>query len=242
MKLSEKEKAAHREAFQKMSLPDKLGYIFSYYKAYIIVPLIILIALGHFIYARITRKEEVLYLALINVAAGDTFTQAITHGFLAETYEDAAKKQVILYPELYLSDNASADNNRYAYASRIKLLGSIEAKKLDAAIVNKEAYDILSHSGYLADLNEFLNKDELDTYTAALVYNDVWINDNRIDHLLDEDIAVDDSALLICNGIDLSAFPLIRKAGFSDTLYLCVIANTQHKDAITSFISYLSAD
>ena len=240
MKLSEKEKAARREAFQKMNTQDKMNYIFSYYKAYIIIPLIVLIALGRFVYVRLNRKEEVLYLALVNVASGETFNDALTDGFLSAVFEKPDKKTVILYQGLYLSDDASVDNNQYAYASRIKLLGSIETKKLDLVIANKEAYDILSLSGYLYDLSELLNEEELSAFSTSLVCNGVLINDNRIDHLLDENVSIDDSVFQVLNGIDLSAFPLIEKTDFSDTLYLCVIANTQRQDIISSFIHYLA--
>ncbi len=232
MKLSEKEKASHKEAFRNMNLQDRIDYIFSYYKAYIIVPLVILILAGHFIYARITRKEEVLYLAAINIAAGEDLTAELTDQFIEECFEAPKKKRVTFYPELYITDDASSDNNRYAYASRVKLLGTIETKKLDAVILNREAYDLLSRSGYLLDLTAYIGKE-------SLVYNDVLIHDNRIDHLLDEEIEEDLSSYPAGNGIDISAYPIIRKAGFPETVYLCVIANTPRIDTVLTYIDYL---
>lgn len=241
MKLTEKQKASHREAFKKMNFQDKMIYIFSYYKAYILVPLIALILLGHFLYTSANKKEEVLYLAFINVATGQDIETAVNEDFLSLHFEKPQKKKVVIYKELYLSDNASVDNNRYAYASRIKILGSIEAKKLDICIVNKEAYDLLSNSGYLYDLNVLLSKEELSALNTHLTYNDVLINDNRIDHLLNEETSIDSSAVSVCNGIDISDFKIIRDAGFSDTIYLCVIANSERIETVRTFISYLSS-
>ena len=239
MKLSEKEKASHREAFKKMDLQDKMIYIFSYYKAYIIVPLVVLILLGHFLYASVTRKEPVLYLAFINVAAGEDFKKSVNEDFLTLHFDKPQKKEVLIYNELYLSDNASTENNQYAYASRIKILGSIEAEKLDICICNKEAYDILSNSGYLYDLTQLLRKQQLSSLKEQLTYNDVLTNDNRIDHLLDEDTAVDSSGVSVCNGIDISNVKMIKDAGFPEKLYLCIIANSRRIDTIRTFIGYL---
>ena len=97
MKLSEKEKASHREAFKKMDLQDRMIYIFSYYKAYIIVPLVVLILLGHFLYASVTRKEPVLYLAFINVAAGEDFKKSVNEDFLTLHFDKPQKKEVLIY-------------------------------------------------------------------------------------------------------------------------------------------------
>ena len=237
MKLSEEEKASHREAFRKMNFQDKVIYILSYYKAYIIIPLLLLIIAGNLIYGRINKKEEVLYIGLVNVAAGDELLNELNEGFISSSFSDPKRKTVILYPNLYISDSASVDNNQYAYASRIKLLGSIEAKKLDVVIANREAYDLLSMSGYLLDIRNTISFDKV---SASIVYNDVLINDNRIDYLLDEDTSLDLSSRSEANGIDLSAFPVIKKAGFPETLYLCVIANTPRIETISLFIDHLN--
>ncbi len=238
MKLSEKEKEAHKQAFRKMNFQDKMIYIFSYYKSYILIPLLVLLLAGHFIVNRINRKEDVLYLAMANVAAGEDLISKLDQGFITQRFENNARKRVLIYKDLYLSDDASDDNNRYAYASKIKLLGSIETEKLDLVITNAKGYELLSQSGYLYNLDDLLPADMKESLSSYLTINEILLNDNRIDHLLGEE-DLDLSSKKELNGINISSFPLIEKAGFPETLYLCVIANSNRTDLILSYIRYL---
>ncbi len=222
MKLSEEEKASHREAFKKMDLKDKMIYIFSYYKAFIIIPLLILIVAISFISDRLSRKEDILYLGLVNVAAGEELLTSLDEGFVLSLEEEPKKKEVFIYNDLYLSEHATGENERYAYASRIKIIASIETQKFDLVITNKEGYDILSNNGYLLDLN-----DPSATNLKAAAKDHITQN------------IVPDISQSVSNGILLKDSPLIKKAGFGEDLYLCIIANTPRPDILSQYLSYL---
>ena len=84
-----------------------------------------------------------------------------------------------------------------------------------------------------------MTKQELSSLQSSLINNDVLVNDNRIDHLLDEDTAVDSSSVSVCNGIDISNLKMIKDAGFPEKLYLCIIANSRRIETIRTFIGYL---
>ena len=115
MKLSKQEKAARRAAFQEMDAKDKLDYILTYYKHIILLVLAALILLGSAVHHSLTRKEAVFYLGLINVSIGDDLTFSLNKEYLDKTGTDFRKNEIVLYPGMYLSEDAATENHSYAY-------------------------------------------------------------------------------------------------------------------------------
>ena len=241
MKLSRQEKAARRAAFQKMEAKEKLDYILTYYKHYILLVLTALILLGSVVHHALTKKEAVF--GLINVSIGDDLTSSLNKDFLDETGTDFRKNEIVFYPGMYLSEDAATENHSYAYASRIKLLGAINSRKLDAVLMNREAYNLLSKSGFLADLSVLLsdNPTLLEQIQPYLTANEVVLSDNRIDYELNEADTREIISESAENGIDTSAFSLFKYAGFSDPVYFGIIANSPRTDRLLSFLSFLAA-
>lgn len=243
MKLSKQEKAARRAAFQKMEAKEKLDYILTYYKHYILLVLTALILLGSVVHHALTKKEAVFYLGLINVSIGDDLTSSLNKDFLDETGTDFRKNEIVFYPGMYLSEDAATENHSYAYASRIKLLGAINSRKLDVVLMNREAYDLLSKSGYLTNLSSMLSDypDFLQQIQPYLKENTVILSDNRIEYELNEADFREIISESAVNGIDTSGFSLFRHAGFPDPVYLGIIANSPRTDRVLSFFSFLAA-
>lgn len=124
-------------------------HIWTYYKMPIILVLIAVYIVGYFGYRQATRKENVLYLAMVNVSAGEDLTEELTEGFLARQGLDSSKQEVYLYNGLLLSETA---DQQYVYASRMKILGALAADQLDVVLMDAEARDAFLEQGYLADL------------------------------------------------------------------------------------------
>ena len=164
VKLSEKEKAAHKAAFQAMSPAEKAEHIFTYHKWTILLVLLVLLVLGSIIHRQLTQKKPVLYLAVINATFGEDVEKSLTEDFLTAAGRDARRQEVYLYRDLYLSEDADTLNHEYAYASKVKLTGAISAEKLDIVLMNQEAYDIFSRQGYLLELTSL--SDALSPYLA----------------------------------------------------------------------------
>ncbi|MBQ9057780.1 MAG: hypothetical protein IJ125_01190 [Atopobiaceae bacterium] len=161
MKLPDEERASHRAAFKSMSVPEKLDYVFSYYKLPLVLTLIAVVALGSFAYYRLSRKEPVLYLACANVAISDEVSAMLNGEYLAATGQDRAHHEVYQYRDLYLSDHASMADHQYAYASRIKLLAAIDSQRLDVVVMNEEAFQFLDSRDYLLVLDNGTTSYEL---------------------------------------------------------------------------------
>ena len=138
MRLSREERAARKDAFREMSLAGKADYICTYYRLPILLGLIALYLVCSSVYRQITKKEVILYSALINVSIGDDLESQLNGGFISADGADSQKAEVYLYRGTYLSDDPSAENHEYGYASKLKLMASIEAKQLDVALMNRE--------------------------------------------------------------------------------------------------------
>ena len=243
MKLTQQEKAARRAAFQAMSPQKKLDYIYTYYKWPLLLGLIALIALGSVLHRQLTKKESVLCLALANVAVGEDLEDELTDGFLRFLGADAKKREVYLYRDLYLSDNADTLNHEYAYASKMKLMGAVSAGKLDLVLMNREAYDLLSRSGYLLELSPALFTENAALYAQVLPIlssNGVVLSDNSIEYQLGEAETLEVETETVRNALDVSSLPLFARAGFPDAVYLGVIANSERLSDCIAYISFIS--
>lgn len=243
MKLTKQEKAARRAAFQAMSPQKKLDYIYTYYKWPLLLGLIALIALGSVLHRQLTKKESVLCLALANVAVGEDLEDELTDGFLRFLGADAKEREVYLYRDLYLSDNADTLNHEYAYASKMKLMGAVSAGKLDLVLMNREAYDLLSRSGYLLELSPALFTENAALYAQVLPIlssNEVVLSDNSIEYQLGEAETLEVETETVRNALDVSSLPLFARAGFPDAVYLGVIANSERLSDCIAYISFIS--
>ncbi|MBR1659645.1 MAG: hypothetical protein IJ705_04955 [Oscillospiraceae bacterium] len=245
MRLPPRERAEHQAAFRRMSIGEKLEYIAAYYKLPIILGLIAAVAAGAIIFRAATKKETVLYVGYANVAVGDELDALLSYGFLRAAGQDTRKKEVSVYPGLYLSDDPPAEYHEYSYASRLKLLAAVNARQLDAVLMNREAYDLLSAGGYLLDLREALELTYPAQYRLLAPYlqkNGVVLEDNAIEYRLNEAEEYYEEIQDVTNGIDVSEFPVLAGSGLSDTVYLGVIANTPRLAEAVDYAIYLASD
>ncbi|MBR2662394.1 MAG: hypothetical protein IKE25_01630 [Clostridia bacterium] len=66
------------------------------------------------------------------------------------------------------------------------------------------------------------------------------LEDNDIEHTLDESVPYQAITEEVANGLLVSAFPLFERAEFSGDVYLGVIGNSTRLDAVLQYIDYLS--
>ncbi len=243
MKLPEEEKAAQKAAFRKMSPAEKLDHIYTYYKWPIFLVLAALIVLGSVLQRELTKKEVVRYLASVNVSEGADLEERLSDGFLRFAGANPRKQEIYWYQALYLSEDADVLNHEYAYASRMKFLGALETKKLDVMLMNREGYDLLSKSGFLLDLENALSREDpalCERLRDRLTVNQVTVLDNSLEFQLGEADELEQIFLEAENGLDLSDFPMIREAGFPETVYLGIAANSPRLDMALQYLAYLA--
>lgn len=237
MKLSPAERTGQKEAFRKMTAREKIDHIYTYYKWPILLGLVAMVILCSTIHRMVTRKDVVLYTAYVNVAVGADLESVLHEEYLNTAGMDTQKSQVFFYRDLYLSNDPSAEDHEFAYASRMKILATVSDQKLDLVFMNREAYDILSRSGYLSELSELL-PEALQPY---LTTNAVVLEDNSIDFNLGNTDEYNEITEDSVNAIEVSTLPLFRQAGFPDTVYLGIISNTPRLSECTDYLAYLAS-
>ncbi len=222
----------------------KVQHILAYYKFPLAVLCIFLYLIGYHFYRSLTSRDALLYTALVNVIAGEDLTGQLGEEFTLSLGMDPDDYEIVLYAGLFLTDDELNAYHEYTYASRMKILASIEGKMMDVVLMNREAFDAFSQNGYLHDLDRFLSEHHPDLYESlkpALVKNIVILEDNAEDCVLDDSItytAVTEEANF---GLDLSETALIRQAGFEETVYLGIIANSPREDTVMAYLQYLTA-
>ena len=245
MKMTQRpENLSEKEKLKDLKGKKKLQYIWDYYKLPVVVFLIFLYIIGYMIHGRITHKDVTLYTAFVNTAVSDTLREKLSDDFLKSQKIDTSKNKFYIYSDLYLTDNEESEYHQYTYASRMKILGAIDAGELDIVLMNKEAFDAFAQNGYLYNLQELfsLYKESSDLYKYAepyLVSNTAIIKDNSLDLYFDDSITYEAETEEYPMALDLSQSRFIKNSGFQETLYLGIIANSSRTDAAMSYIHYL---
>lgn len=269
------ETLSQREKWRSLKTPgQRVQYIWDYYKLPVLMAGILVYVLGYAAFRYATHKDTVLYAALINVATGGQLTEELSGGFLAYLdsaagaenavsedddagmgdpagraggvgRSDAADRQVRLYTGWYLTDDPSSGQYEYTYATRMKVLASIDDEQLDVVLMDKEAFDAFAQNGYLTNLETFLAEEAPELLTAfqsLLVENIEILEDNAQDAALDPSVeyySVTDSYPM---AIVLDDAPLIARAGFSGTVYLGILGNTPRRETAAAYLKYLLTD
>lgn len=231
-----------REKLKNLHGLKKVQYIWDYYKLPIVVLCIFLYIITYSLYGHFTHKETVLYTALVNVSASESLTAQLSTDFLDFIDTDTSKETMQLYTGLYLTDDETNPYHEYTYASRMKILASIDGEQLDVVLMNKEAFDAFSQNGYLCDLMELLSDKDtvlLNECKPDLVTNTVILEDNSVDLQLDPSITYQAVTEEHPFGLDMSQSGLIGKSMFDDTVYLGIIANSPRKETAIDYIKYL---
>ena len=241
MPKSEEEKAS-LAILQSLPWKKKIQYIWDYFKLPLAVLCIFLYVIIYAAYRHLTYKEPVLYTALVNVNAGETLTEQLNENFLDAMDIDTSRNKLHLYLGLYLTDDENNAYHEYTYASRTKILASIDAEQLDVVLMDQEAFDAFSQNGYLCNIDELLSTKSPDLYEDMkpfIVKNTFIMEDNAFELAFDPSIPYSAVTEEYPMGLDLSQTGFIAQAGFEGTVYLGIIDNSPRKDTALAYLQYL---
>lgn len=244
MRKAKEGKAAAREQFRQLPFHKKAQHIYIYYKWPIILTVIALIILGSAMSRFLNQKERVLYLGFANVSMGAEMEEALSTGYLTDRGLDPKKTEIMLYRDFYLAEEAEGEAHKSVYATRVKLLASVESQQLDALLMSRQAYDIISGRGFLMDLTELLSGDPalMEATEPLLTQNAVLTEDNDIAWRLGEADEHVTKSVSVTNGLRVTDLPCFASSGFSDQLYLGFIANTPRASVCRDYLDYLLSE
>ena len=220
----------------------KLRYLFDYYKLPLVLAGILLYVVIWSAWRSAHAQEIRLYVGLVNFAPSEELIRLLSDDYAQEAdYPEG--NDIYLYRGLYLSADETSEYHAYSYATRMKILGAINAEQMDLVLMDREAFDAFSQNGYLADLAILLSEQEGEADLTPMLAKNIFIEeDNSTDMLLgtaDQYEAVTREGMY---GLDLSrASALIEAAGFSGTVYLGIVENSPRKAEAVRYLRYLTA-
>ena len=220
----------------------KIQYIWDYYKLLLVILGIFLYVIIYILYRHLTYKDTILYTALVNVYTSETLTEQLETSFLEVSDIDTSKNKLHIYSGLYLTDDENNAYHEYTYASRMKILASIDGELLDVVLMNKEAFDAFSQNGYLCDIDELISEENADFYDIIkpFIVNNIYIEeDNSFELIFDSSIQYSAVTEEYPMGLDMSQALLFKQAGFEEPVYFGVIANSPRKDTAVAYLQYL---
>jgi len=230
--------------FHTAKLRSCLQYLWDYYKLPLAAAAIALYIVLYAVYGHFTHKDTALYAALVNVSVGENLTEELSSCFLTAQDLDPDANTIQLYSGLFLTDDENNIYHEYTYASRLKILASIDAEQMDVALMDKQAFDAFSQNGYLSNINELLAEQAPALHRQLAPYfvtNTVILEDNSKDLLLDDSAIYHAKTQEYPMGLDLSDSPLIQKGGFQETVYLGIIKNSPRMHTVFDYLKYLFA-
>ncbi len=236
-----------RRKFSSLSGRARARYIWDYYKLPIVVFLILAYIVGYNIYGKATHRDAILYAGLVNVTAGGDLLNDLNSGFLTAFGTDTSKNRLQLYTGLYLTADEENPYYEFVYASRVKILATIDGEQLDVVLMDQEAFDAFAREGYLINMDDFLTAhlsgcEKLETLRSALTTGTAVLEDNATDVRLDPSVEYRVVTEDYPMALELSQAPVIRRAGFNGSVYLGVIANTPRAETAAAYIRYLFED
>ncbi len=229
----------------------KLRYIFDYYKFPLVLAGILLYVIIWSIWRNAVKQDYGLYVGLVNVVPSEELTAELGNDFYLQESSDPNSEpdqpvHILLYQGLFLTTDPNSEYHQYTYASRMKLLGAMNANRLDLVLMDREAFDAFSQNGYLTDLSLLFsdpeNSEESEDLTDMLVQNVFIEEDNSTDVMLgntDQYHAVTREGMY---GLDLSrSSPLFREADLSGTVYLGIVENSPRKKEAVQYVQLLTS-
>ncbi len=220
----------------------KIQYLWDYFKLPLTVLAIFLYVIIYIAYRRCTYQVPILYTALININAGENLTEQLSEGFLDVMGINSSQGKMYLYSGLYLTDDENNAYHEYTYASRMKILASIDAEQLDVVLMDKEAFDAFSQNGYLCNIDDLLQTNAPVLYKdiKPFIVNNTFIaEDNSFELQFDPSIPYNAVTEEYPMGLAISQTNFIKQAEFPETIYLGIISNSPRKDIALAYLEYL---
>ncbi len=232
-----------QKKLKDMTLKEKAGYIAYYYKWHIIIALVILSVAVSFIYNLATKKENVLFLEVINSNVPLDGT-----GDLIEPYREKAadfdpKKQQMTADYCYIDVNGG---DYMSMATDQKVTAMLTVGSIDAMIAPPAVIEKYKATECFTDMREVLPRDLRDRLEkAGIEYYYSKITDVNTNTITDVPI-----------GVIITNTPVI-KSGFTDNNGIdqkyyqsdsgafpvyTVMYNSAYMDRAVDFLYYLLGD
>lgn len=185
-----------REDMKNQPFKKRLEYFWDYYKWWVIGGCAVLIAVIVTVVNVFTRKNDVLYVAMVNIVANplSDSKSAISDPFLTE-HGYTTKKNIVNFNTDFLfydspgSESSSAPeySSTLGYQGRENLVVYVTAGDVDAICGGNDWFDYYAYNNFFASVDEYLPAEIIEQYSDRIYYMDMALKE-EIERQEDEDI------------------------------------------------------
>ena len=150
-----------------MKKSEVAGFIWDYYKWWIIGGVIVIALVTSLIYHFVTYKSPIVELVLVNCASEGEETEPDFSDFMDQYGYDDTKQEVVLQNSYAVNLTNGASGNVYSFEALQTL---IAAGGVDVLAADKEVYAYLAKQQNVADLSDYLSADLMEKYAKNIVY------------------------------------------------------------------------
>ena len=233
--MTDTEKREQAERFAKMDRRQKLQYIWDYYKIPIIAVLVLILAVTSIVRDRMSRKETVLYIAMLDSNASFVMESNLLDDFTA-TLEgfDADREQMEIN-----ADYDASGTSRPGFVFIEKTVADYSAGIIDATIAPKAAIEQYAEHQAYGDLSEILPKELYDRLRSE--------GYELIEHTYEDPatgkryeypaaVNISDSSAIKAGFTDVDGN---KRDYYDEDCYYAISPDTENMDNCVAFLEYL---
>lgn len=212
-----------KEKLSKMNTKEKMGYIWEYYKFWIIGILAAFTLIYGIVDAQIENaKPTYLYLTLVNSSMVSSGENTLMEDFASYAGIDQSKTKLNLDTSIQMDALVS---DEYSMNSSAKMFAQFAAKTIDATVMNKDMIDFFNDKDAFDDLKTLLPADFYEAHKDRFI------------------TGTDSEGKEYICALDISDSVIFQKTNsYAETPYFSIIVNSENKDNSIQFLEYLYSE
>ncbi len=239
---------AEREAMKHAPFKERVAYFLDYYKWFVIIGVLVVIAVTSYIYNIVTKKDVLLNGIILNVYQTEADSTELVQGFYELQQVDTDKQEISMNTSLFYDPESTQ-----SYQSLQVLMTWNSAEQIDFITnINTDAMTDLAYRGYFTDLSETLNPKDFEKYKDSFYYMD---QDVLIKRREAANTGEDIQAIAIPDPtkpeemkdpipvfMDVTSSELMQKAygNPKENITLGISPNAPHPDMVLRFLEYIT--
>lgn len=239
-----------REALKHGTPKEKFNYFMDYYKWYVIIGVLVILAGIYTIREVMNRKETVLYASLLNTVELETADQ-YNSDFMDSVSLDRDQYQMLFDAETWIDVNSMDETTM---ANSQKIAAHLAAGELDLMITDTDSLTTYSYQEDFLTMEELLSPEQYERYQPYFYYIDQETVQEWHDYISDYDnlmLEIDfefpdprkpeEMRTPVAVGIFMDDCKGLKESYHfkSDDVAFCVFANSSHTETALEYLDYL---
>lgn len=209
-----------KTAFKDLSIKQKIGYIWDYYKIPIAVTLVIIATITYYFHGVLTKKNNILGVLCVNSLNDENLSETGQYDdFLVENGFDPSK-DAILHNSTVTVNVSSA----LSYQQSSVLDAYFSSEEFDIFFADEETFEYYIDNCAFVCISDYLDKNTLEKYKDNFVY----VTDP------------DTNEKYACGiKIDQKSCKWLEESGLYDECVVGICFNDNDSSLITAFLNYI---